>query len=399
MLDPKTFYRKLDSLLTKIGSVKSGKDFLFSISTELENTFGKDLRIGNGRIYEEKENYYELVSSTGQTSTAYVKSFSAHTEPVLALLKSKTYIFDNPTFTIDNSLYNQKEYKIPAAIHIVSNESSWIFIFELKSGWIREEIELCLNAVRTMLNYRFVTEASKNDIEQAAQIQKSLLPSSAPEVAGLSIAGYSKPAELVGGDLYDYFVFDKEVFGVCIGDASGHGLPAALLVRDVVTGLRMGLEKHMKMVYTFKKLNNVIYRSVYSTRFISLFYAEIEKDGSILYVNAGHPSPLLYDGDNFTELNSTGLIFGALPEIELSRGYAKLTKDNILLLYTDGIIERKNSFNEEFGVNRLKNIVMKNSNKDPQQILHSIFMEVNDFADSQFWEDDASLVVIKKVGI
>ncbi len=399
MLDPKTFYRKLDSLLTKIGSVKSGKDFLFSISTELENTFGKDLRIGNGRIYEEKDNYYELVSFAGQLNSTYAKSFKSNTEPVLALLKSKTYIFDNPSFTIDNSLYNQKEYKIPAAIHIISNESSWIFVFELKSGWIREEIELCLNAVRTMLNYRFVTEASQNDIEQAAQIQKSLLPSSAPEVAGLLIAGYSKPAELVGGDLYDYFVFDKEVFGVCIGDASGHGLPAALLVRDVVTGLRMGLEKHMKMVYTFKKLNNVIYRSVYSTRFISLFYAEIEKDGSILYVNAGHPSPLLYDGNNFIELNSTGLIFGALPEIELSRGYAKLSKDNILLLYTDGIIERKNSFNEEFGVTRLKNILMKNSNKDPQQILQSIFTEVNNFADSKFWEDDASLVVIKKISI
>ena len=95
------------------------------------------------------------------------------------------------------------------------------------------------------------------------------------------IAGFSKPAELVGGDLFDYFNFDNEEFGVCIGDASGHGLPAALLVRDVVTGLRMGLEKQMKMVYTFKKLNNVIYRSVYSTRFISLFYAEIQKDGNL----------------------------------------------------------------------------------------------------------------------
>ena len=186
------------------------------------------------------------------------------------MLKSKTYIFDNPLLTIDKGINNQSEYKIPAAIVIGNSEFSWILVFELKSGWIREEIELCFNAVRTMLNYRFLTEASQNDIEKAANIQKSLLPSVAPQFPKLSVAGFSQPAELVGGDLYDYFDFDQEVFGVCIGDASGHGLPAALLVRDVVTGLRMGLEKHMKMVYTFKKLNNVIYRSVYSTRFVSL---------------------------------------------------------------------------------------------------------------------------------
>jgi phosphoserine phosphatase RsbU/P len=396
MLDPKTFYRKLDSLLTKIGSVKSGKDFLFSIAAELENTFGKDLKIGNGRIYEERGNYFELISPKKEFSPHSSKSFSVDSEAIKALLRSKTYIFDNPSLTIDKTINNQKEYKIPAAIHIGTPESSWLFVFELESGWIREEIELCLNAVRTMLNYRFVTEASKNDIEQAAQIQQSLLPSSAPDFPGLSIAGFSKPAELVGGDLFDYFVFDKDVFGVCIGDASGHGLPAALLVRDVVTGLRMGLEKHMKMAYTFKKLNNVIYRSVYSTRFISLFYAEIEKDGSIIFVNAGHPSPLLFDKENITELKSTGLIFGALPEIELSRGHAQLNNDNVLLLYTDGIIERMNLEEEEFGVERLKKIVVHNFNKSPLQILEAIFSAVESFGESKYWADDASLVIVKK---
>lgn len=397
MLEPKIFYRKLDSLLTKIGNQKSGKDFLFSIVTELENTFGKDLRIGNGRIYEEKENNYVLISPLRDAIEQTAKSIPAESPALSELLRSKTYIFDNPSLTIDNDINNQYEYKIPAAITIGNSEFSWIFVFELKSGWIREEIEFCLNAVRTMLNYRFISEASQNDIERAAHIQKSLLPSVPPQFPNLSIAGFSKPAELVGGDLFDYFNFDNEEFGVCIGDASGHGLPAALLVRDVVTGLRMGLEKHMKMVYTFKKLNNVIYRSVYSTRFISLFYAEIQKDGNLLYVNAGHPSPLLFDGKNISELKSTGLLFGALPEIELARGYSKINRGDILLLYTDGIIERKNKKQEEFGIDRLKEVVLSNFDKSPQEILDAIFLATEKFCNNRNWEDDATIVVVKKI--
>lgn len=396
MLEPKIFYRKLDSLLTKIGNQNSGKDFLFSIVKEIENTFGKDLCIGNGRIYEEEENNYILISPIKETKNQTAKIIPANSPALRELLKSKTYIFDNPLLTIDKEINNQSEYKIPVAIIIGNSEFSWILVFELKSGWIREEIELCFNAVRTMLNYRFLTEASQNDIEKAAHIQKSLLPSVAPQFPKLSVAGISKPAELVGGDLYDYFDFDQEVFGVCIGDASGHGLPAALLVRDVVTGLRMGLEKHMKMVYTFKKLNSVIYRSVYSTRFVSLFYAEIEKDGNLLYVNAGHPSPLLFHGNNITELKSTGLLFGALPEIELTKGYCKLNANDILLLYTDGITERMSLTQEEYGIERLKEVVLANLDKTPQEIIDAIFSSAGKFNNNKNWADDATIVIVKR---
>ncbi len=396
MLDPKIFYRKLDSILSKIGLEKSGKDFLFLIVNELEKTFGEDLKISNGRIYEERGNEYVLVSQLSESLKKVAQQIPASSNALQALLKTKTYIFDNPSLTIDKSVNSHKEYRIPAAILIRGTEATWIFIFDLKSGWIREEIEFCLNAVRTVLNYRLVSEAAKNEVEQAAHIQQSLLPAVPPEFQGFKIAGHSQPAELVGGDLYDYFNFDNEVLGVTIGDASGHGLPAALLVRDVVTGLRMGLEKHMKMVYTFKKLNKVIYQSVYSTRFISLFYAEIEKDGEVLFVNAGHPSPLLYNGKNFTELESTGLIFGALPEIQLSRGYAVMKPGDVLILYTDGIIERKNSSLEEFSLERLKKVIANSYEKSPIEIKDEIFNASFNFADGAEWEDDATLVVIKR---
>ena len=340
MIEPKEFYRKLDSLLTKIGKDKSSKDFLIRMVAELEKTFGVDLHIGGGRIYEENEDEYLLMHGPANGSDKNIlKKISIHSDAVKTVLANKTYIFDNPVFSIDSEISTQKEYAIPVAITVYNQENRWIFVFELKSGWIREEIEFCLNAVRTMLNYKLFSELVKNELEQAVNIQQSLLPTSALEYPGYEIYGKSQPAELVGGDLYDYYSFDKDGFGVCIGDASGHGIPAALMVRDVVTGLRMGLEKHMKMVHTLKKLNNVIYQSVYSTRFISLVYAEIESDGNIFYVNAGHPPPFIVSDGKVKRLESTGLIFGALPEIELRRGYAVIEPGEVLCLYTDGILE------------------------------------------------------------
>ncbi|MCK9281450.1 MAG: PP2C family protein-serine/threonine phosphatase [Melioribacteraceae bacterium] len=397
MIEPKIFYRKLDSLLSKISLEKSSQDYVFKIVQELENTFGYDLRIGNGRVYEAAEGEYILVYPSTETEEM-AKTIKSDSEAISALLSSKTYIFDNPDFTIDNKIYSQSEYKIPAAITVRSPESRWLCVFELKSGWLREEVEFCLNAVRTYLNYRLYSESVKSEMEQAAHIQQSLLPASAPEISGFDICGRSVPAEIVGGDLYDYFDFDNDVLGICIGDASGHGLPAALLVRDVVTGLRMGLEKHMEMVYTFQKLNKVIYRSVYSTSFISLFYAEIEKNGNIFYVNAGHPSPLLFSaGVDITELESTGLIFGALPEIQLSRSFANMKSGDILVLYTDGIFERKNPFTgEDFGIEGIKKTVIENKDLTSEVILDKIFLSAFSFGLKRKWEDDATIMVIKK---
>lgn len=395
MLEPKTFYRKLDFLFNRIGREKSGKDFLFSILKELEDTFGADLRISNGHIYEEFEEDFVLIICNSKNSM--VKNLPVNSHVVQNVLTNKTYIYDDLTSKAIFGIKSIYEYSIPVAMYVSNPESKWIFVFELRSGWIREEVEFCFNAVRAALNYRLYSEAFKNDLEQAAYIQQSLLPVSPPEIKGFDIAAKSLPAELVGGDLYDYFQFDGEGFGVCVGDASGHGLPAALLVRDVVTGLRMGMEREMKLVYTLKKLNSVIYRSVYSTRFISLFIAEIEQNGNILYVNAGHPSPILINSNNqVSELESTGLIFGALPEIALHTSHTKMNPGSILVIYTDGIIERKNRKKEDFGTEKLISAIVKNKDKSAKEIIDVIFDQAFEFGKKGKWMDDATILVLKK---
>ncbi|MFQ5864814.1 MAG: PP2C family protein-serine/threonine phosphatase [bacterium] len=397
MLPPKTFYRKFDYLLKKISKRKSIKNFLYSILQELEKTFGDDLYFGNVRLYEERGDEFVLIWPSDRSKiTRAATKLSIESKAVQELLEHGSYIYDNHELCIDPEISRQHYYAIPAAFTVATPDQRWIAVMVLREGWVREEITFCINAVRTALNYRLYSEAIESDLEQAAHIQQSLLPGHIPQISGYQISARSQPAELVGGDLFDFFEFGNEVFGFCIGDASGHGLPAALVVRDVVIGLRMGLEKNMKMVYTFQKLNNVIYRSTYSSRFVSLFYGEIERDGHLIYVNAGHPAPLLIHGNEVQELKATGLILGALPEITLHRSYAYMEPNSILVLYSDGIFERENQKQESYSIERLKRLVVQNQDKNAQQIQNLIFEDVFEYGNRGKWEDDSTLMVIKR---
>ncbi len=158
----------------------------------------------------------------------------------------------------------------------------------------------------------------------------------------------------------------------------------------------MGLEKEMKTVFTLKKLNRVIHKSVYSSLFVSLFYADLEINGNLFYVNAGHPIPFLVSGKEVIPLESTGLVFGALPEVSIHQTYVFIKPGSVLVLYSDGIIERQNRQKEEFGFDRLKDVVVKNQKKSAKEILDEIFNSAKIFGNSSKWEDDATVIIIKR---
>lgn len=397
MLEPKSFYKKLNVVLSKIFREKPGTDFLLVILEELEKIFGEAIHLTNGRIYEMQDGkFIRMNPGLEDENLSLPQVIPKDSAAVAHVLHYGTYIYDNPGLSIDPGVSKQHEYAIPAAFAVNDKERQWIFIYELKSGWIREEIEFCLNAVREALNYRFFSESIKYDLQQAANIQQSLLPQRPPELRNFQIAFRSVAAEMVVGDLYDFYKFDDELFGVCVGDASGHGFPAALLVRDVVTGMRMGLEKEMKMVYTVKKLNRVIHRSNYSTRYISLFYCEIDNDGNLIYVNAGHPPPILVSGTNIIQLYATGVAIGFLPEIKLYRVCSHMLPGDVLLLYSDGLIERQDLKGEHFGLQRLQELISKNKYKSVQEIVEMIFATVYAFGADAKWTDDATAVIIKR---
>jgi sigma-B regulation protein RsbU (phosphoserine phosphatase) len=398
MIEPKTFYRKLDFLLNKIDTEQSEQNLLISIRDALESTFGEDLHIHNGRIYLEDNDEYILIQSPQNgTGVPLKESFQTDSEAIQKILANGTYIFDDPALSLDKNISNQFEYAIPAAFTVRSPEYRWIVVLELKSGWIREEIEFCLNAVRTALNYRLVSESLISQKNQAKGIQQSLLPSAPPSFPGFQIAAKSCTADIVGGDLFDFYNYTDDRLGLCIGDASGHDLPAALLTRDVITGLRMGLGSGLDVISVFTKLNRVIFASVLSSHFISLFYAEINRTGHITYMNAGHPSPILYQNGTIKNLDPTGIIFGAVREMEIERASTQIDDKGVLVLFTDAFIERQNSLGKMYGQERLENLIADHHEKNAQDLLDIIFNTVYDFGKPAKWDDDATILVIKKI--
>ena len=398
MVEPKIFYRELDAMMSSIRTGRSDKNFFCNILRELKRTFGDSLKIYNSHVYEMRGDEYILIdSSDGNIEKNVHQRIPVISNAIQEVLRHGNIIYNDPALAGDILLPNSDGSMTPAAISVHNPVRKWLFIFELTTGWTHEEIKLFLNAVRTAINYRLFSEMMENDFKRAEQIQKSLLPRVAPKVEGYQIYGHSHPAEIVGGDFFDYFQFDADDFGGCIGDASGHGLPAALLVRDVVIGLRMGLAKEMRLGHTLNKLNQVIQQSTYSTSFVSLFIGEIEKEGHLFYINAGHPPPFIINGDTIHDLKATGITLGFMNETDFGRSYMYMEHGSILVLYTDGIVERQDKNEEQYEVSRLKELVVKNSKKSPEEIVKLVFKSVYDFGGRTTWEDDATMMVVKRL--
>jgi sigma-B regulation protein RsbU (phosphoserine phosphatase) len=398
MIELRSFYKKLEALLNIIFQEKSGADYLHSILVELEKGFGEAIKIKNGRIYEQQDKEFLLVYTSEEEigKSNFPETLPAETKALRRVQRYGTYIFDNPEINIETFANDREHYSIPAAFAVNRQNTKYIFIYDLLSGWNREEIEFCFNTVREALNNRLFADGYEYDLQQAANIQKSLLIDKLPKVAGFDMALRSEAAELVIGDLYDFYTHDKAFFGVCIGDACGHGLPAALLVRDVVTGLRMGLEKEMKLAHTIKKLNRVIHRSNYSTRYVSLFCCEIENDGNVLYINAGHPPAFIVNKDRVHQLPATGITLGYMPEIDLHRGYARLDPGNLLVMYSDGITERQDKNGSEFGLSGLQELIIKEQKRKSEELVEMVFDVLYTYGDHQPWQDDTTLIIIKR---
>ena len=394
IINAKEYYRKLDTFLSEIYQIGEG-NVLSTVLEELVNDLGKELHIKNGRLYELQDEKYLLIRSVNLDSISSEENELPILDKAVSLLLSHgCYIFNNQEQQLD---LPKEESGTLVGFSIQREEESWLLIFEVREGWDRAEIEFSFNTIKKVLHARIASERFTSSLHQSKLIQRSLLPKNSPQISGCDIFGKSISTDIVGGDMYDYMEFSDGHFGVAIGDASGHGLPAALLVRDVVTGLRMGLEKEMKITPVLEKLNKVIHRSTLSTSFTSLFYGEIETNGDIVYANAGHPAPILVNGKDVEMLERGGAILGPLPEIKLKRGFAYLAPGSFLVLFSDGLIERQNLSGKPYEINRLIKMVIKNQQLSAQEMVEHIIDAVYIFGNQSKWKDDLTVVVVKRV--
>jgi sigma-B regulation protein RsbU (phosphoserine phosphatase) len=396
-LDAKPLYRRLDSLFSALDPKLPQGSLVESFLEKFFELLREPLRLRAACVFGERRDDFELLKSTGEFGMALPETIEREIPPLQLLYRHRVYVFSDPAAAGSPASLGLLPFAPTAAIIVGKRPNRHVLFFVLADGWNMDELDFTLNTVRSALGSRLVDERVRGSFQQAAEIQQSLLMEEAPDFPGYDIACRSIPAEEVGGDFFDFLPMNGDMLGLAIGDASGHGLPAALLVRDVVTGLRMGVEKEFKLAHVFGKLNRVIHRSTLSSRFISVFYAELEDSGSIIYINAGHPPPLLFNPGGIEGLTSGGTVIGPLPEAKFRRGFARLEPGAVLVLCTDGILERRNPKGEFFGEERLKQIIEKHRGESAEKILEALFAAAIAFGKGRPWEDDATAVIVHRI--
>jgi len=401
----KRFYRDIEALLRRIDTSLGAEEMLRATLDAIVESCAEEYGIESGRLYRDQGGSFELIASVGEYGEAILGKTVMRGYPVIQELELERLVMitaETPGF--DPAIESQFTHHDYAAI-LVGRNPEYIMSFGIRRADDTEgQLHFVLESIRTAVGLKLRQAGLEDQLRQARQIQMSLLPRQLPDLPGFEIAAVSIPAEEVGGDVYDCQPVDEGTYGLTMADASGHGLPAALQARDVMTGLRMGIAQEQKINTTMSKLNSVIHQSGLVSRFVSVFYGELEESGNMVYVNGGHCPPLLFStSGRVFELASTGPVLGPLPEAPYRRGYASLYPGEILVLFTDGLLERKEAGAQndddlvEYGQERLVDVVQEHKDDSADEILQAVMGDVTVFGNGQSWEDDVTVMVIRRL--
>lgn len=237
------------------------------------------------------------------------------------------------------------------------------------------------------------------DIEQAAQIQRGLLPTAAPSVAGLDIAGHNASCRTVGGDYYDFLTYPDGRIAILVADVAGKGMPAALLMSSLQARAQVIFDEPDDLAARVTKLNRFVSTKIPDNRFITFFICVIDpRTGEVTYSNAGHNPPLLLRGDGRVEqLGDGGMILGILPAARYQESRCTLEVGDVVVFFSDGVTEAPQpGSEEEFGEDRLAELVSRNREAPAATIVHHVIEAVAAFTGGTL-ADDLTVVVTRRV--
>lgn len=236
------------------------------------------------------------------------------------------------------------------------------------------------------------------DVELAAQVQRMFLPIHRPTIPGLDIAGMMQPARGVSGDYYDYIPIDEHTVQLVIADVAGKGVPAALLMAATAAAVQLETKEKRDMLDVVNRLNSGLYSLSDSSRYVTLLLADIDaRSKSLRYINCGHNPALLFQTTthDVVPMNSSCFPIGMFDSLACAMNPAALTTGDILVLYTDGVIEAENSLGEEFGMERLSTLIRRGYMLSADELMNHILESVADFSRDVGFEDDATILVVK----
>ncbi len=243
------------------------------------------------------------------------------------------------------------------------------------------------------------------ELELATQTQQALLPQQAPEIPGVELAAYSRPAAVIGGDYFDFYHFQDGAHGLVIGDAVGHGISAGMLMSNLHASLRILVNDHDTPAEVVRRLNLLFYHNIRMTNFVTLFLARFDPDtGRMTYTSAGHNPPiLLHSGEDgpetITWLQPTGAAIGLVEASEFGMASVNLSPGDVVLFYTDGVTEAMNAQHEEFGQERLARLIQKGRRLPARDIIQEVRDQLRDHSQGQPLADDATIIAFRILGV
>ncbi len=277
---------------------------------------------------------------------------------------------------INNQPYNETDIEFiysVGSLAIISIENKRLFLEELEKRKLEEELDI------------------------ARDIQRNLLPLSLPRFDNFDIAALNISSKQVGGDYYDVIPLDEDNFCIAIADVSGKGVPASLLMANIQAFLQVICKQGMEIDEATGLINDLISENITDGRFITFFWGIVNtKKNTFNYVNAGHNPPLLIRDGKINKLEKGGMILGVMKtDIPYISEEVELKKDDVIIMFTDGVSEAMNKNREEFSDERLESAALSLKDKPAEVIMNGIKKEVQNFATGVTQSDDITMVVMK----
>ena len=238
----------------------------------------------------------------------------------------------------------------------------------------------------------------ESELELSQVVQRALLPQRMPSIAGMDVAAFSRPAQIVGGDYFDFLQFNDGSHGFVIADVSGHGVSAGMLMTSLQTAFHTLVPDTNSPVDVLQRINRLYIHNIHFTTFVTIFFSRLDPlTRTLTYANAGHSEALLYrrSRDEQVWLEPTGPAIGLMEGFRNQSKDIKLESEDILLLYTDGVTEAFNSSGEQFGRERLAEVIHQNGDQPADGLIQAVLYTLTDFTDARPLEDDVTLVVYK----
>jgi phosphoserine phosphatase RsbU/P len=249
-----------------------------------------------------------------------------------------------------------------------------------------------------LVEARLERERLERELALASEIQQRFQPTAPPQVDGYELQGISFPCYEIGGDYYDFIERDDGRLVIALGDVSGKGTAAALLMSSLHAAIHAQSASHNTLSATISAVNRYLADNIPANRFVTLFYAELDPDsGALSFLNAGHNPPLIvHSAGTVEQLASGGLPLGIKPDAEYREGRTQLQHGDVLVIYSDGVTEAVSPTGEEFGATRLYEVVSRNIEASAAGIRDRIESSLTKFAQGTSAADDITLVIVKR---